>query len=456
LELYGASFTGTPIIDIGVGRTSASTDLSTTTISGVVSGSGFRVIAGNTAAASIGTLQLAGATANTYAGEVAIYEGTLQLNKAPANDAITGDLTVNGGTVTWLQANQVNDAGNLTINRGTVNLNGQAETINSLTMNGGFVTTGASTLNITGDATLRGTNNADGLQISNLGSVVVGGTLRILDFGKASLGGSGGSITSLTVGGLQMDGTFLRMNADASIVGNQLILLGNVETLPNAVTAGIGNVDGQADDAQTFINLTGARTFNVANGPAGTDLLIRGVIRDGTVPGSSFTLTGGGTVLLQGGAGANVYSGATVVQNGALVLHKSAGVNALGDGSATNTLTIGDGVGADKSAQVIVRNSDQIADGTNVTINSDGLLDFDTFNTSEVIRNLSGAVGSAITLGPSSSLTVFTSGTTTYSGSITGGGTFNKNGVGTLYFDGNSELNVWNINVNAGTLNVDT
>jgi hypothetical protein len=43
------------------------------------------------------------------------------------------------------------------------------------------------------------------------------------------------------------------------------------------------------------------------------------------------------------------------------------------------------------------------------------------------------------------SLTVVVSGTTTYSGSIAGDSTFNKNGVWTLYFDGNSELNLWNI-----------
>jgi fibronectin-binding autotransporter adhesin len=454
----GASFTGTPIIDIGLGRTSASADLSTTTISGVVSGSGFRVIAGNTTAASIGTLQLAGAAPNTYAGEVTVYDGTMQLNKVAGNDAITGSLTINGGTVALLAADQINNASNVVVNRGTLNLGGFAETVNTITMNGGFITTGASALNVTNDVTLRGTNNVDGLQISSGATVGIGGTLRILDFGKASLGGAGATVTTLTVNGLELEGSTLRMNADAAVTGNQLILLGNVTTLPSAVTASVGNVEGQVDDLETAILLNGSRTFNVANGPAANDLLLKASIRNNGATMGSFVKNGGGTVLLQGGANANTYSGPTLVNDGVLVLHKSAGGNALGDGSATNTLTIGDVPlgGPAKTAQVIVRNSEQIANTTDVTLNSDGLLDLDTFNTSETIGNLTGAVGSAITLGPTSTLTVTSTATTTFSGSIAGGGLLVKEGAGTLSLDGSSDLNIWTIVVNGGTLNVDS
>ncbi len=450
----GAALTGTPIFDIGVGRTSVTADLSATTINGVVSGSGFRVIAGNVTALSIGTMQLAGATSNTYAGEVTVYDGTLQLNKSAGSDAITGDLTVNGGAVTWLAADQMANTGNLTLNRGTVTFGGFAETLNTLTMNGGFVTTGTATLSTIGDVTLRGTSNADGLQINSAATVTVGGVLRILDYGKASMGGSGASITSLTVGGLQMNGSILRMNADATTNGNQLILLGDVQTLANAVTATIGNVDGQADDAETYINLNGARTFNVADGPAGNDLLVKAALRDnGATPGG-FVITGGGTVLLQGGGNANSYTGATAINDGAVVLHKSASVNALGSGVAANTLAIGNNVGAARSAQVIVRNSEQIADATAVTLGSDGFLDLDTFNTSETIGALSGAVGSEITLGATSVLTAGAVADTTFSGAINGGGVVTKQGAGLLRLDGT--LNVWTINANAGTLNINT
>lgn len=85
-----------------------------------------------------------------------------------------------------------------------------------------------------------------------------------------------------------------------------------------------------------------------------------------------------------------------------------------------------------------------------------GSIDLDTFNSSEVIGNLSGAVGSAITLGPTSILTVVSTTSTTYSGTIAGDSVLNKQGAGTLYLDGSTQLHVWNINVNAGTLSVDS
>ena len=105
---------------------------------------------------------------------------------------------------------------------------------------------------------------------------------------------------------------------------------------------------------------------------------------------------------------------------------------------------------------VIGRNDNQIADATNVTINSDGLLDLGTFNKSETIGDLTGMAGSAITLGPTSTLTVGTAtATTTYAGSIEGGGTLIKQGAGELHLK-TGPLNVWTITVSAGTLDIST
>jgi fibronectin-binding autotransporter adhesin len=427
-----ANFAGTPIIDLGLNRGSATTDFSTTTINGELSGSGFRLIAGNTAA-NMGTLQLTGTTANTYTGEVTVYDTTMQLNKTAGMNAITGDLTVNGGTVNWLAANQMADGGDLTVNRGTVSFGGFAETINTLIMNGGFVNTGASTLAVTGDVTLRGTNNADGLQINSNAIVTVGGTLRILDFGKATLGGSGATMTSLTVGGLQMDGTILRMNAGAETVGNQLVLLGDVSTLPNVATAAIGNVDGQGDDAQTFINLDGVRTFDIANGGAGIDLLVKGVIRDNGATVGGLVKNGEGMLTMQGGGNANTYSGTTLVNAGTLELSKSAGTNAV-----PGNLTIGDGLGDARADRVVLRNSNQIADTAAVTVGSSGSLDLDTFNASETIASLSGS--GAVDLGPGSILTINGASSTVYSGGIEGAGALVKDGSGTLDLTGSSEI----------------
>ena len=442
-----AALTGTPIFDIGVGRTSLGADLSTTTINGVVSGSGFRVIAGNVTALSIGTMQLAGATSNTYTGEVTVYDGTLQLNKTAGSDAITGNLTQNGGTITLLQSNQINDSGILTVNRGTFNLNGFADTVASVTQNGGLIVTGAGTLGVTGDATLRGTNGADGLQINSNGTVNVTGTLRVLDFGRAVLGASN---AFLTVGGIEMTGTTIQQSSGAGL--NIIRLNGNVVTNANATTANLGN----STDSDTYLELNGTRTFTVADGPAGIDLALSTVVRDSTAPVAVGGLikAGAGSMQIQGGGPGNSYTGPTAVNDGAVVLFNNVGVNTLGDGSATNTLAIGDNVGAARSAQVIIRNSGQIADGTAVTLGSDGFLDLDTFNTSETIGALSGAAGSEIALGATSVLTAGASTDTTFSGAINGGGVLNKQGAGLLRLNGT--LNVWTINANAGTLNINT
>ena len=247
-----------------------------------------------------------------------------------------------------------------------------------------------------------------------------------------------------------MTGTTIQQSSGAGI--NIIRLNGDVVTNASAVTANLGN----STDSDTFLEINGTRIFTVADGPAGIDLSLSTVARDSTSPVAvgGLTKAGAGTMQIQGGGTGNSYTGPTAVNNGAVVLFKTAGVNALGDGSATNTLAIGDNVGAARSAQVIIRNSDQIADTTAVTLGSDGFLDLDTFNTSETIGALSGAAGSEIALGATSVLTAGASTDTTFSGAINGGGVLNKQGAGLLRLNGT--LNVWTINANAGTLNINT
>ena len=153
---------------------------------------------------------------------------------------------------------------------------------------------------------------------------------------------------------------------------------------------------------------------------------------------------------IQGGGTSNIYSGPTSVNDGALVLFKSIGVNSIPGGG----LVIGDGIGAASSSQVIVRNSHQIADTASVTLNSDGLLDLATFNTTETIANLSGISGSVITLGPNSTLTFGTAANTTFAGSVLGEGTMTKQGTGTVTLNG--ALAIGTVNANSGTLNLNS
>lgn len=265
-----------------------------------------------------GTVQFFGASPNTYTGLTTVANGRLDLQKQvaifpfPPLTAILGPLTIGDGAgatnsaeVRLLNSNQIATDQPVTIlGDGNLNLNGNSQTIASLTMTGGNVTTAAGTLTLGGDVVTNASGNTAGIS------------------GNLSLG-------------------------------------------------------------------AGTRTFNVADGAAAIDLDISAVISSGAV-----VKTGPGT-LRYSGAAANIYAGGTNVNQGTLLLQKTAGVNAI---PAAGTFTIGDGVGAPQSDVVRLGNDNQIADGAAVVINSSGLLDLN--GRSDVIGALTLVGGQVNTDGP--------------------------------------------------------
>jgi uncharacterized protein with beta-barrel porin domain len=141
---------------------------------------------------------------------------------------------------------------------------------------------------------------------------------------------------------------------------------------------------------------------------------------------------------VEGSALANNYTGPTAINEGTVVAFKSAGTNAFGSGVATNTLTIGDGIGGARADKLVLRNSNQIADTTEVSVSISGQLDLQTFNTNETIASLSGA--GSVDLGPGSLLTINGATSTLYTGSIFGGGGIAKGGAGNLEMSGVSDV----------------
>src|SRR5262249_45344145 len=145
----------------------------TLTLTGGITGSGNALTvggAGDTTVSSVigtgsgtltkdgaGTLTLNGSSANTFSGTATVNAGTLKLSKASGN-AIAGNLTIGDGsgtdTAQLTAASQIADTSAVTINSsGVLDLNGNAETIGSLTSasSSAQVTLGAGTLTV-GDA----------------------------------------------------------------------------------------------------------------------------------------------------------------------------------------------------------------------------------------------------------------------------------------------------------------
>ena len=168
-------------------------------LTGVVSGSGVTLnkVGG-------GILELGGTAANTFTGTVNIVDGTLQLNKTAAIDAIPTGVTVNIGdnvgsadALKLIAANQINDAATINVlGSGTLNLNGQAETINTTL---GLVSglTGAATVT-TGAGTLTaGGNITETLQSGTLGNTTapsITGTVAMAAVRTVTLADSIGTV----------------------------------------------------------------------------------------------------------------------------------------------------------------------------------------------------------------------------------------------------------------------
>ena len=120
--------------------------------------------------------------------------------------------------------------------------------------------------------------------------------------------------------------------------------------------------------------LTGAISLSSTNSTVQVDtnsaLTFSGVL-DGV---GGLVKTGPGALTLAGSS-ANTYTSATVVNEGTLVLNKTAGTNAI-----PGALTIGDGVGGNNADFVQLLASNQISNSAPITINSSGKLNLSSFD----------------------------------------------------------------------------
>ena len=383
----------------------------------------FVLTAGTTSTIDVATaatnLTISGASTNTTGGLTKIGAGTLTLSGA---NLYTGTTTVTDGTLAYGVANALSSGG-VTVNGGTLALGTFSDTVGAVSLTGGSITsstgvltgtsydmqngsvsailagTGILTKSTAGTVTLSGTNTYTGATRINAGVLSIG---TISNGGTASnLGAASTTAANLTLGG----GTLQYTGATASTNRNFVLTTGTTSTI-------------DVTTAATNLTISGASTATTGG----------------------LTKMGAGTLTL---SGANLYTGATTINDGTLSLN-----NAAPNAIASAVVTVGDGTGAANSATLLLSQSNQIADTAAVTVNSDGVL-----NVNGKTETVGSIAGSGNILLGTGQLVAGDSTSTAYAGFLAGGATsiLTKAGSGTLTINSNVNAVAGDF---AGTLNL--
>lgn len=395
----------------------ATTATNTLTLSGAGSGLGTvgSVIAGAGSVTKSGSSTWLLTGTNTYTGKTIINGGVLAITNETGLGGNPGafaadQLTLNGGTLrTQTSAVTINDA-----NRGiTLGASGGTfDTVTNLTISNVITGAGSLTKTGTGQLTLSGVNTYSGA--TNIGTA--GGA----DAGTLILGANNtlpGTTVNIYGGTLDLNtrtDTIGALNLGGGTNGTTASVTGTTGTLTlggNVTYSATNNPNGAG--IYTNISLGGAdRTFTVGDSSAAaTDLTLgNGDFTDTiTIGGNTLIIDGAGNTLINAIVGAsgntggftkngsgtvtfygdrNYYTGTTTVNDGTLILDT---LNTPTDETIRGNLVIGDNSGAADSAKVQFGDgSNKIANTSQITINSDGLLNLGTVNDTVGAITLSG------------------------------------------------------------------
>lgn len=406
-----------------------------TTISGVVFGGGSLNKAGS------GTLILSGA--NTFTGVTTLNAGTLQLAGAGTLGATNSALTVNGGTLDLNGTNQ--GAGNLTGSGGTI-LNNNSGTNVTLTIgNGGATggdysgviadhTSGTGTVSLT--KTDSGTLSVSGANSYSGPTVIIDGALVVSSLNSVT----GGSASSSLGAPVTVANGTIALGANTTT--GQLTYAGTGETTDRVInlagTTGGGTIDQSGTGTLAFssdFTATGAgdKTLLLQGSTSGVGLISGAIVNNSGANTTSLVKDGTGTWTL---TGANTYTGTTTVSGGVLNIQNA---NALG-GTAGGTI-VSNGGALQLQGDIAVLGEGLTLHGTGIA--SDGAM-----------RNVSGnnSWSGPVTLA-ADSMIGSDSGTLTINGIISGGKKVIKVGAGTVIFSGANNYTGGTL-INAGVLNI--
>lgn len=310
-----------------------------------------------------GTVIFGGTSANTFASgagtmSLQVSSGTLALNKTAGVDAITNVTTTidSGATLRWDASNQVNNSASMVLNGGTMNFNGQSETMGSLDLNASsFMGFGSAAETIV---------FADS-SAQNWGTF----TLTLTGFSNDSLR-FGTSNTALTAGQLAlfrfMD--FGGVAAQIDVNGFVTALANNADLVVATSYTGTSNVTQ---------NGTGSLTLTGTNTSTGTATVTSGTMVIGTEAGGNWA----GNVIVNGGTlkGRGQITGSLTLNGGVYSAGNSPGIHNVGtftvNSGGTHLVEI-DGSSAGNGSGFY----DQTISAGAVTLNGGTLQGFTTFS----------------------------------------------------------------------------
>ncbi|MBU6275562.1 MAG: autotransporter-associated beta strand repeat-containing protein [Planctomycetes bacterium] len=430
------------------------------------------IISGTGAVTKLGAGTLTFTADSTYSGLTTIASGTLRLGSGGTSGSIAGDV-VNDGVLVFDRSDSTTFAGTISgtgavtkLGTGMLTLTGESTDAGPLTVTSGTLRIGAGGTNgaYAGDIVNGGAlvfDRSDGSTYS--GAVSGAGTVEKRGAGTLTLTGSnsftGG--TTITAGALQVGdgGTSGSLSGDVVVDGALIFNRGDVASFTGAVSgtgalsmAGSGTLVYTGDATHTGGTTISAGTLQIgAGGTAGS--LLGNVDSVGTLAfDRSDTVTFSGTVsgaggITQLGSGAlvlladNTYSGVTTIASGTV---------ALGDGGVVGSIA-GDVV---NDGALVFDRSDSttfagVISGTGATTKAGaGTLSLTGESTatgplsvtSGTLRiGVGGTTGSYAGAIVNSAAVVFDrSDDSTYAGVLSGAGTVEKLGAGTLTLAGES------------------
>ena len=425
--------------------------------------------AGSTINLNGNTLTLAGLGGSTNVGNGSLITGSGNfVHAAPGMTSTfgtaftyTGDTTISAGTFRLGVNDLISDASDVFVTGGTLDLNGNSDTVASLSLQSGRVT-GTGTLTVNGAMTMSGGNLDANTTVNAAGQkTLTGGTIT------GTLGGAGSATITGTVN-LANGGTLTGGPVTVGAGGTLSIsLLGNVTSILSLTGGGVVSATTDITLTSSPINVANGGTFTAAAGRTLT-LQTTGFSR------SRDSTTVFGTAGVDGTVVLNATGVVGIDQNS--VFRVAGGTLRLGTGALVNFLTSGIAemenivdAGATLDMNGRDRRIERLSGAGTVTNSGTSAITLDLSNRlvatnfAGVIRDGTGAVGLTKTGAETLTLTgnnIYT-GTTTISGGtlqVGNGGATGSLGAGNivnnaaLVFDRSDDITVGNTISGNGSL----